>query len=523
MITTLIGLTIAATPVEAKIVTASMFKNGFSIVTREFAAPSPGEYTIAQIPQGSLGTLWLTTTVGTKLESVVTASVEREFKAAVGTIDGILRANVGKVLQLGVREGDAVVTNQVTGTLLSADGEVVILKGERGTLAFNKAQVTSVSLPSGDLVMSQTSKAVDRGLKFTVSGNPGRVVMISLERGLTWAPGYAVDITDRKTLSLVAKATVLNDLGDLPNIEARFITGFPNVPYANYLDPLVSGFNVDGFLRMISTIGGPGGALGPGGAGGGGMRGGDMMRQNAMSAAADLNSFGEAMANNPLGGEQRQDLFFYRQPNVNLAKGEKGYFTMFRAETPYEDLYSWDSEERMGEDLFAFTGGPAIPADIWHLLKFKNTSAQPFTTGAATIFQGGEIVGQDLMKYVPVGGNIELIINKSLDVRATVEEAEISREKGAVKDKDGNPMFDRVIIQGTLSITNAKPEAIKMRIRKTLKGDIVGADGSPEVTKTAIAVAATNPVSRLAWMHDVAARSSSSLKYSYKLFVRSPR
>ena len=522
MLTTLIGLTLAATPVEAKIVTASMFKNGFSIVTREFSAPGPGEYTIAQIPQGSLGTLWLTTTVGTKLESVVTAAVEREVKSSVGTIDGILRANVGKVLHLGIREGDAIVTNQVTGTLLSADGEVVILKGEKGTLVLNKGQITSVSLPSGDLVITQTSKAVDRGLKFTVTGDPGKVVMISLERGLTWAPGYAVDITDRKTLSLVAKSTVLNDLGNLQNAEARFITGFPNVPYADYLDPLVSGQNVQGFLSMISTIGGPGGALGPAGPGGGGMRGGDMMRQNAMSAA-DLNNFGDAMANNPLGGEMKQDLFFYRQPNVTLEKGEKGYFTMFRTEAAYEDVYSWDSEDPRDGDPYAFRGTPSGPADIWHLLLFKNTSNQPFTTGAATIFQGGEIVGQDLMKYVPVGGNVELIINKSLDVRATVEEAEISREKGAVKDKDGNPVFDRVIIQGTMTMTNAKPEAIKMRIRKTLTGDIVGADGSPEVTRTALAVAATNPISKLAWMHSVPARSTSTLKYSYKLFVRSAR
>jgi hypothetical protein len=446
--------------------------------------------------------------------------VEREVKSTVGTIEGLLLANVGKKLRLGVRDGDSVVTSDVSGTLLSADGEVVILKSEKGTVVFPKQQITSLSLApgEGDLIFSRVSKTSDKALKFAVSGNPGKIVMISLERGLTWAPGYAVDITDKKTLALTAKSTVINDLGNLDNIEAKFITGFPNVAFASYLDPLVSGQNVQGFLGMISGIGGPGGSLGPSGMSGG--RAGDMMRQNAMAPGSNLNSFADAMPTYPLGGEQLQDLFFYRQPNVSLKRSEKGYYTMFRTETPYEEIYSWDMNAQSGE---GYGSAPAAPADIWHLLLFKNTSGQPLTTGAATIFQSNEIVGQDLMKYVPTGGQVELQINKALDVRAEVEEAEKTRERGVVKDKEGNNVFDRVIIEGTVAITNAKPEPIKMRIRKVLTGDVVSADGSPDVTRTTKGIPDTNPVSRLSWTPTVPARGTLNLKYSYKLFVRSPR
>jgi hypothetical protein len=361
-------------------------------------------------------------------------------------------------------------------------------------------------------------KRLERALQFKVSGKPGKIVMISLERGLTWAPGYAVDITDKEKLSVVAKATLINDLGPLDNIEARFITGFPNVPFAQFIDPLVSGQNAQAFLNTMGQIGGPGGPGGFGGGGMGGARGRDMMTQNA-AAPASFADFGDAMASSPLSGEQREDLFFYRQPGVKMKQGDRGYYVLFRMESPYKTLYTWDMED-LTPDNGAYLPVASGPADVWHTLQFKNSSGQPLTTGAATAFKGGEIVGQDLMKYVPVNGNAELKINKSLDIRAEIDESEVSRERGAIK-RDNYPIFDLVTLKATLQVTNMKPETIKMRIKRAFTGELIAADGSPQVTKTARGLTQVNPVVKLEWSPEIEAGKSLKLEYSYKMYVRS--
>jgi hypothetical protein len=440
----------------------------------------------------------------------------------LGTIDAILTANIGKVMKLGIKDGDAVVAKQVTGKLVSALGQVVVVETSTGTLVFSKAQITSVLLTPGQgkLITSVTNKFARNALKFRVTGAPGKIVMISLERGLTWAPGYAVDITDKQKLSITAKATVINDLGDLNNIEARFITGFPHVPYATFLDPLVSGQDVNAFVNMVGAIGGAGGAMGPGGMASN--RAGDMLRQSAGAPAPDLNQFVNAMPGNPLFGEQRQDLFFYRQPGVSLKTGERAYYVLFQAEAPYEEIYSWDVSERSaGGADFNASARQSQPEDVWHALQFLNTSGQPFTTGAATTFEGHEIVGQDLMKYVPNGGMAELRINKSLDVRAEAEEEEIARERGAIKSQTGTHLYDLVTVRGTLAVTSGKPDKVKMRIKKTLIGEVIAADGSTNVAKTTLGLRQMNPVSEITWVFDVQPRESQKKVFTYKLYVAS--
>ena len=59
-------------------------------------------------------------------------------------------------------------------------------------------------------------------MRIRTLGKPGRVAVVALERNLTWAPAYAVNLMpDGKTLNLVAKATVINDLEKLTNLDCR--------------------------------------------------------------------------------------------------------------------------------------------------------------------------------------------------------------------------------------------------------------------------------------------------------------
>jgi len=517
MITTLLAMAAvraAADPADARITAASMFKNGYAVVTREIDVPASGEQLLVNMPQASLGTLWITGIDGTKVESVVTTNLDRTEEAPIASLDGILRANVGKTLRFELaRYTPNGESKTITGKLLSADGDALVIESAEGALAIFKNQITSVANPGGQLVYKVSSTSVSRALRFKTTG-AGKISIVSLERGLTWAPGYAIDVTDKKTLSLIAKATVVNDLDPLGKIDARLITGFPNVPFATYLDPLISGQSVNDFLGMLVGIGAGAPVVN------GQFRGADMMTQNAYGGFGGGGGAPLPQAPPPQPGEQREDLFFYKLPGVDLKKGERGYYVLFKTTSPYEDIYCWDLDDTTVNNI-EYQPLPEGPGDVWHALQFRNTSGQPLTTAAATVFDNGEVIGQDMLKYVPAGDQAELKINKSLDIRAEASEAEIARERAAIKNRDGYPMYDLVTVKGTLAVTNMKGKDVKLRIRKDLTGEVVSVDGKPEQTNTAKGLTKVNPGARLVWTQPLSKGQKLELHYTYKLYVRS--
>lgn len=512
--------------VKAPIVAISMFKNGYAVVTRHIEVPGPGTYDLAEIPRASLGTLWFTATPGTEIESIKAATKTATIRSesTVDSLDRLLSANLGKEVRIGTESGDDVTGKSVQGKLISA-GELIILQTAAGTLAFPKADVSSVSSVSGPLqyTVATTTEATSRSLEFSMSGKAGQITMISLEQGATWSPAYAVDITDKKKLTLVAKATVLDDLEAMDGVEARFVTGFPNIAFASAFDPLIGDEPVQTTRTNMGSAGGPGFGGQIGGradTGGQGLvpEGIQFIGYNPTDNSTIVD---QGMSTSRLPGEQLQDLFFYRQPSVSMKQGERAYFALFSAEAPYKELYTWDSEDRMQDNENYRQSTRAAPDDVWHTVQFKNTSGHPLTTAPATTFQNGQILGQDLMNYVSTGGDAELRITKALDIRAEDSEEETSRERGAIKTLNDVPQFDRVTLKGTLQAVNLKKEPVNLRMRHPFTGELVSADGDPEVKKTARGLRNTNPTGLLTWTKTIEPGQRLTLTYTYRVFVRS--
>ena len=500
--------------VEPHIVAASMFKNGYAVVSREFEAPVPGTYTIAKIPSGSLGTLWFSASDGTKLDSVEATTVNKKVKNTVGTIDGILGANVGHEVRLGFKNGDKVLGESQQGKIVTVGADFVLLQQGASSMVVPKMEITSLQSVTGQLLYQTESDNYMRVLQVKTSGKPGHVHMISLEHGLTWAPAYAIDISDPNKLNIVAKATVMNDLEDFSNIDARFVTGFPNVPFSVYLDPLIHGGTVRDFTQMLNGIGNPNAATPRGRAGESFGGQGQMATQNGLSTR-DL---ADAMDESNLTTSQEEDLFFYKHPKVTTKRGDRSYHILFSADTAYEDLYTWDVSDVANGMIDPQLN---LPEDVWHTIRFKNSTAQPFTTAVATVFKNGEILGQDMMHYVSVGSPTEVKITKALDVHAEMDESESKRERGAIKSLPSMPMYDLVTMNGTLLVSNRKPKAVHMRIKKNLNGEVVSVTNNPKTSKTATGLRTINPFSKLEWDVTVDAGKSLKLGYSYKVYVRS--
>jgi hypothetical protein len=485
------------------IVLASMFKNGYAVVLREMDLPGSGSYLLEQVPQASLGTLWFTTTDGAKLTSVVNTNVPKNDQVKAQTIGDLLTLNIGKRVTLYFPGQEA-----VTGTLIGASGSILQLKNGEQTIVVDRASVVRLVSPD-TLTDSSTIQNMTRGLRFQVeSKGAGKLMMLSLEKGLTWAPGYAVTLKEGKKLEIVGKATVINDLEDLNEIETRFITGWPNIPYAYITDPLS---DADVYRQAIFSGTTPGGARGFGGG-----RANEDFRNQAPAAK----DFGDSMPVSDLGGIQAEDLFFYRQPKVLLKKGERGYFIVFTSEAPYDELYTWDIDDFVQDAQYRPMPPTAQPEEVWHTVRFTNMSKQPFSTGTATIFKDGQIIGQDMMKYASPGGKAELKITKAMDIGADQLEEEVSRERAALKTVYNQVTHDLVTLKGTLTMINHKPEAVTVRVRKSLTGEVVSTTPGAKVTKTARGLRDVNSRTEVEWTQNIEPGKTLTLTYTYKVYIR---
>jgi hypothetical protein len=500
VLTTLIASAgLAPAPLSLSVTSASLFKNGYAVVIREAALHGNGEYIIDEMPQAVLGTMWITASPGTKISSVIVTDQETTSENPAQTLDEILRANVGRNLRL--HSGGQI----LSGKLLSADGQVLIIQEEAGTRAILKQNVHEISA-DGEIIWKTSVKTSKPVMKVNLTTGPNsKLSIVSLERGLTWSPGYSIDITGEKELKLVAKATIVNDLAQLPNIEVRLITGFPNIPFIGYLDPLTSRQSVDQFTGQLMQMGTPDQLRSAG-------RGGFVNQAPAPSMAMDFDS---AFNTSQLPGMSAEDLFFYRLPNVAMKRGDRGYFVLFAMESDFSHIYEWDIPDKVNQGRYA--QDEDMPGDVWHSLKFRNNSKQPLTTGPATIFKDGEILGQDALKYTSVDADASAKMTKALDVRAEDFEEEIGRQ--VLEQPIRGSWYDVVTLKGTLSIMNRKTEGIDLKITKELTGEIVSAEGDPKTTTITRGLRAVNPRQRLEWNLKLKPGERRIVTYSYKVHL----
>jgi hypothetical protein len=506
MLLSLLFAVATAKPIEAKIVAASMFKNGYAVVMREMDVPGPGSWDLTRLPQATMGTLWFSASDGMSLDSVQTATSTSAITIPATDLSQILAINVGKKVFLGTKDGDSITGQSMTGTILSAAGDAVVLKTDKGTIAIPKSTISSLS-SQGELLYSTPGSNTTQALRFTTSGRGGHISMISLEQGLQWDPGYAVDISNKDKLTLIGKATVVNDLEDLKNVDARFVTGFPHMEWAGDLDSLIAGTG----LRMVhaepqDSIATQKSMRSIGGFGGG--------RDSANAPVS------EGMPVSGAPGESLEDLFFYHQPNVTIGRGDRAYYTLFRTETPYKEIYTWDLTNPIVSNTEYRTETPQDDNNVWHSVSFKNTSGHPLTTAPAMTMQNGQILGQDTMPYVSQGAEAEVKITKALDIQTESSEEEVSRVRGAIKAPNNYPLYDQVTLKGTLEATNRKSEAVSLRIRHDFTGELVSADENPDVKKTAQGLKAVNPTGRLSWTKTIEPGQKLHLTYTYQVFVK---
>jgi len=514
--------------VTTKVRSAALFKNGLAFVQRTGMAPA--DATLARIdslPVPTHGTFWVSTgSAGPALTSAVARKAERLERLAATNLLELLRANVGRKLSLSLGEKETLV-----GTLVSMpdprpyDDEnrsrygyapqpihsLLLFDTGSGMSALDPHQVLRLAASEGTLnrEFEQKSPGTSLTLNFAAATKaPAPFELDYLERGLTWVPSYSVDISEAGKALLTAKAEVINEAEELTGATLQFVTGYPNLQFAHVADPIALRGNLDAFLNAL------------------GSQPSSLQQSQVMTQAVMSNSFdgGAASASLPVAPDPSQggveDLFLYEQRDVTLARGERGLYPLFSKRVPCEHVYEWKIADTVVERYpREDERRPPPQEEIWHSLRLSNDSNVPWTTAPAMTQKGGNLLGQDTLRYTAVGAQTLLRITRALDVQGEQVENEIARERNSTKI--GNTSYDKITVHGKLKLTSYKRENVQLEIEKRIQGEVTKNPGAAKVELLAEGLFRANPRAKLSWSVALEAGKTLVIEYEYSLYIPS--
>lgn len=508
---------------ESRVTSAALFKNGFAFVRRRAESPAGARSVrLGPLPIPVHGSFWIAGDPAHVKVGPATARKDRLTERAPAlSVEELLRANVGRKLTLFLSDKES-----LTGTLTAmpeppqppwipleaspviyAPG-LLVLETSGGSVALAPSEVRRVAAEGEPLALELERSREATSLTVALepqSASAAPLTIFYLERGLTWAPSYAIDLSAEGRATLTAKAEVIDEVEDLEGATLELVTGFPNLRFSDVVSPIAMQGDLASFLAALSV---------------GGLQTarfalGKQVLANV--AYADESGYSFPTADAPPEGTAVEDLFLYTVPNVTLKRGERGLYPLFSASVPYAHLYEWDIPDTLDQPEMDRSQSPDI-VDIWHSVRLTNDSGVPWTTAPALTMKAGNLLGQDQLAYTPVGGRTTVRITRAVDVQGDRAEYEAARDRNAATFYGSS--YDRVTVRGEIQVTNRKGESIEVEVTKHVQGEVAENPDEAAVVQVAEGLRRVNPTTRLTWRVPLAAGEERKLTYEYALFLR---
>lgn len=529
---------------ETQLQQVALFKNGLGFFVSQVTCPGKKDsFSFVPAVAASHGTFWVAYPEKVELKSLAAKEIELAESLEAISIEELLRANVGKEVQLSFdNKGETTIHGVLSsfaenrsqpqpnpyepGSVDSSStpryipppfrASLIIVKTNEGDVAIDSQQIKRVECTDGKIEKTFISKR--KSMQFDIQlAKPagGKKLTVSyLAKGITWAPSYVVDITEPNKAPLSAKAVVINEACDLNGVTVQLVTGFPNLQFADIVSPLAMKENLAQFLQSLVR--------------GQSERGRVSMLSNVMAQSMEyatlsadeemMPAYGAAEA-----GKVAEDLFLYPVENVHLAKGQVGYLPLFTESIPYKHIYQWTIPDYVNEEEQYYyesrrRGEQTQEEQVWHCLKMENTTKVPWTTAPAEIIKEGFILGQDTLNYTPVKGETTLKITQAISVKAEQLELETDRKRDAAQLYGYH--YDLVTVEGKLSVTNFQEKAITLEITKPLSGEVKSSEPQAEIETLARGLRRMNAVRKLTWTIELEPGQQKKLGYIYEVYVR---
>lgn len=454
------------------------FKDGHAFVLRDAPLDLAGgsEVALDELPRPVLGTFWPFVTGGdARLRSARAGVQDVSVTRAAVTLLELARANVGKTVELELRDGDPLRGELEAIPRHAGVGDVLVVK--RG----DRVQAVGVDRVRGLTVEGEAASTIEVQeqrprivLDVAGGGEGARVGVVYVEKGFRWIPSYRVDLGDDGEASVRLQATMVNDLVDLEGATVNLVVGVPKFAFADMVDPIALQQQAAQVAQAASRAQQ--------------QRFSNFLSNSIQTQVAGFNlrgGAGETEQGPEVGeGESTEDLFVFPVENVTLAKGERLVVPVAEFRVPYRDAYRLDVpmappmqyQQRLNDQRVLELARELAAPKVAHVLRLTNTTSGPFTTAPALVLTGGRVLAQGHMKYTPRGAAADLEINAAVDVGVDVEEHEAGRDEGVELRDD---RYARIQLEGTVSLQNGKAEPVEVEVVRRVMGriDEVGQDG----------------------------------------------
>lgn len=465
------------------------------------------DYGYAPMPQNPVifGTIWFAAE-GNYIKSVNAFEKKLQKSRPVTSMKELIESNIGRMADVKLSYQE----KPFKGKIIKVESDFAVFEKESKFVAVNLSYITDIETgekPEMNFKSEEIGKAIE--LNFDKSASGQTVSVMYLQKGITWAPNYLIELLDDSKARIALRASLLNDIEDIENTDLNFVVGVPSFKFANVESPLLSKANVASFLSALAGSY-PGGYAVPA----------SLSNRNVMAQDYDYNAPAPSesyMVNTDNAGNE--ELYLYKMKDVTLKRGGRALYSVAQITTDYENLYS--VELASNYNVYTSTLQQDRKNDVWRSIKFKNESKIPFTTGTAYItkINNGisEPLSQNELKYTPVNGSNEVKMTIAPDVLVTDSEKETDRVE---KAKQFTYWNDLITMEGKIEIKNYKDKKIKLKIHRMIDGELANTSDKWDSNAMLNYGDARNKKNDVTWEVEVKSGETKTITYTYKIFIQ---
>ncbi|HRI62523.1 MAG TPA: DUF4139 domain-containing protein [Saprospiraceae bacterium] len=516
----LLGLAIGLSAQNLTVKHVTVFKNGKSLLYKSGKAPvQNGRYSMTELPEALFGTYWVESPGG-ELSSVFAAVDSVEAPDPTVKPADVLRKNVGKQVIIYVA-GNGVSDMTVQGSIerIFKDEnrmEYLVVKTKSDTWATvgiqNIRRFDFLEAPDFNLIAKKANKHLD--LNFKTNKTEQEIGLSYLVNQLGWIPVYRLELTEKTKGHLALRAEIANDAEDLGDTELRLAVGIPNFAFANKKSMLVEfgpgaqvgygdyDFNMNTNMSAMGSI----------------------SNQLSSNDIVGMGNRFEPVRDEQTDGSQAEDFYFYTIKPGNFPKNSRLQFPIFETDVQPAHYYACELPGANTQQPFYYQertpGGVEKKIPVSHFVEFKNTTANPWTTGVVNLLSqssaGLQPLSQDILPYTAPGATCKVKIAETPEIRVTQGEGDVDRQENA--KKFFSTTYDKVKIEAQVYAVNYKSEPVTLKIRR----DIEGAPLTSEqkwTTKQEQATLRVNPCHLLEWVIELKPGEERKWTYSYEVYV----
>jgi len=496
-----------------------LFATGEAAIRTESVLAKGVTSIVWTLPRALDGTLWLDGDVVLR-EARSRWGNGTERTSTKGRLD-LLRQSLGQSIAVRTveRSGNELIDGRLTRLLgdepeagrgsQNETGIELVIERNEGRAVVRLQDVAAIRFESAgaDLDAYDANVRLPRLEAEFAAGRRDRPVALTyLAKGLAWRPSYVLRLGDEQAerAELEGKAVLINDLAPLVDTRVRLLVGDAPLDVGGALTALWPGATPVPTATWSATTYQADKA--------------PAMIDMEMSRTGDYKSAGGP----PPPPKRDHDVHVYDLGPRTLGVGERLWVPLTEATPRADHRWVWTLGSLVDPyDRFQPPPPAALDPPVRHVVELTHDGDQPWTE--ATLLVEGVLapLARTRMPWTMPGGTAEIPLGDSGDFERHSEERRVEQPGGKRPTVTRfNQTYEQVRIEGEWELIHRGDTARTIRVERTVRGDLVDAEGNPEIENAPLELGRVNIARKLNWSFDLAPGATRKVVYRYDALVR---